>query len=359
MPRPNLRSTSHQEAVERKITLQKQAKDIGESLSKAHSEEKADNRKQLLSVLQNVRFLARQGLPVRGHDDTQSNFIQLLKLHGESDASILKWLEKKTDKYTSADMQNEILQVMALSILREVATNIRKDGFFTIMVDETTDESNREQMVIVLRHVDDHLNTHEEFIGLYMVPSIDSATLTSVIMDTLIRMNISLNKCRGQCYDGASNMSGVKKGAATNILKQEPKAVYTHCYGHALNLAVSDSVKGSKVMRDSLDTVYEMSKLIKYSPGRDTTLEELKREMSPDTPSFRTLCPTRWTVRAASLKSVLDNYAVLQSLWEISYDLVKDSETRARINGVQKQMESFDFIFGVSLGYEILRHSKP
>ena len=87
------------------------------------------------------------------------------------------------------------------------------------MVDETTDESNREQMVIVLRHVDDHLNTHEEFIGIYMVPSIDSATLTSVIMDTLIRMNISLNKCRGQCYDGASNMSGVKKGVATNSLK--------------------------------------------------------------------------------------------------------------------------------------------
>ena len=35
------------------------------------------------------------------------------------------------------------------------------------MVDETTVQSNREQVVIVLRHVDSELNVHEEFIGLY------------------------------------------------------------------------------------------------------------------------------------------------------------------------------------------------
>lgn len=87
-----------------------------------------------------------------------------------------------------------------------------------------------------------------------MVPSIDAATLTSVILDTLVRMNISLSKCRGQCYDGAINMTGAKKGVAANITKQELRAIYTHCYGHALNLAVGDTVERSKVMRDSLDT---------------------------------------------------------------------------------------------------------
>ncbi|XP_041374138.1 zinc finger MYM-type protein 1-like [Gigantopelta aegis] len=148
-------------------------------------------------------------------------------------------------------------------------------------------------------------------------------------------------------------MSGAKKGVAVNISSRESRAVYTHCYGHALNLAVSDSVKGSKVMRDSLDSVYEMSKLIKYSQRRDTKLEELKTEMNPDKPGFHVLCPTRWTVRAASLCSVLDNYSVLQSLWEICYEFVKDSETHARIVGVQSQMFSFDFLFGVSLGYEL------
>ena len=43
---------------------------------------------------------------------------------------------------------------MALRILRDVATNIREDDYFSIMVDETTDQTNCEQVVIMLRHVD-------------------------------------------------------------------------------------------------------------------------------------------------------------------------------------------------------------
>ena len=34
-----------------------------------------------MHILQNIRFLARQGLPLRGHDEIESNFIQLLHLH--------------------------------------------------------------------------------------------------------------------------------------------------------------------------------------------------------------------------------------------------------------------------------------
>ena len=61
-----------------------------------------------------MRFLARQGLPLRGHDDeTESNFFQLVKLRGEDDPRIESWLEKKTDKYTSSDIQNEILKAVS------------------------------------------------------------------------------------------------------------------------------------------------------------------------------------------------------------------------------------------------------
>lgn len=40
-----------------------------------------------------------------------------------------------------------------------------------IMVDETTDLSNTEQMVFCLRHVDDHFDVHEEVIGLHSLES--------------------------------------------------------------------------------------------------------------------------------------------------------------------------------------------
>ena len=46
-------------------------------------------------------------------------------------------------------------------------------------------------------------------------------------------------------------MSGSKSGVATLVQKEEPRAVFTHCYGHALNLACSDSLKRCKLMKDA------------------------------------------------------------------------------------------------------------
>ena len=45
-------------------------------------------------------------------------------------------------------MQNETLKVMAMRVLREIAALIQSEPFFTVMVDETTDVSNVEQVVL-------------------------------------------------------------------------------------------------------------------------------------------------------------------------------------------------------------------
>ena len=82
-------------------------------------------------ILQNVCYLPRQGLPFRGHDDgANSNFIQLLRLRSFDCPGVLTWMEKKTNKYTSGDIQNECLQVMALHILQQISSDIAKNGFF-------------------------------------------------------------------------------------------------------------------------------------------------------------------------------------------------------------------------------------
>ena len=171
-------------------------------------------------------------------------------------------------------------------------------------------------------------------------------------------MNISITKLRGQCYDGASSMAGSKRGAAAQLLKEEPRAIFTHCYGHSLNLACSDTVKQCKLMRNSLDVVHEITEFIKKSPRRNAVLQRLKQQISLESsPGIRILCPTRWTVRANALQSILSNYGVLQILWNESLEFVKETEMRSRIMGVSTYMRSFDFFFGVFLGELLLRHS--
>ena len=92
-----------------------------------------------------------------------------------------------------------------------------------------------------------------------MTSSITADSLVAIIKDTLLRMNLKVEHCRGQCYDGASVMSGARNGVAKQIsTTDEPRAVYTHCYGHVLNLSVNDCIKQCKVIKLAMEIVGDL-----------------------------------------------------------------------------------------------------
>ena len=62
--------------------------------------------------------------------------------------------------------------------------------------------------------------------------------ITNAIISTLEDVGISLQDLRGQCFDGASNMSGNKSGVQKRIKDRQPKAIYTHCASHSLSLSI-------------------------------------------------------------------------------------------------------------------------
>ena len=239
--------------------------------------------------------------------------------------------------------------ILGSSVVRDIAAKIQSAKYFSITADEVTDSSNKAQVVVCFRTVDDKFVCSEDFIGVYV------DTIVHILKDTMIRMNLPVANCRGQCYDGASNMARHQNGVAAQILVEESCATYTHCYGHALNLAASDMVKKNKILRDTLDAAFEISELVK---SREAIFHRLKSELAPSTPGFRTLCPTRWTVRAASLQSIIDSYyEVLDALWDKVKEAVTDSEVRARITGVEATMGKLDFLFGAVLAERLLKHT--
>ena len=89
-------------------------------------------------------------------------------------------------------------------------------------------------------------------------------------------------------------MRGTKSGVAKRISDIEPRALYTHCYGHSLNLAASDVMRNIKIMRDALDTTHEIIKLIKNSPHREGIFKRLKENLpGMYSTGIRVLCPTQ------------------------------------------------------------------
>ena len=268
------KSDCHQEAIDRKFKLKTEVKDVGELLLSQHKETKSKNRQNFIKIIDAIQYLARQGIPLRGDDEEKdSNLCQLLAFKTKNDPELKEWLQRKTNKYVAPVLQNELLQVMSNLVLREMLTEIKSVDFYSIMVDETSDSSNAEQLVICLRWVDNNLETHEDFLDLYSLSDLRADTMTNAIKDVFLRFDLPFSKLRGQ-YCNA--MAGKKSGVATQIRKLEPRALYTHCYGHALNLACKDSIKHCKLIKDTLDIATEITDLIKESPRRQAMFHRIK-----------------------------------------------------------------------------------
>ena len=103
-------------------------------------------------------------------------------------------------------------------------------------------------------------------------------------------------------------MCGSRTRVSSQILKENQKLLFVHCFGHALNLSDSDMVKNIRFQKDVSDTTYEISNLIKKPPKRDQMLNKKRNDLAISYPRFCVLCPKKCTVRVESLKCVLDNW---------------------------------------------------
>ena len=80
--------------------------------------------------------------------EENSNFHQLLKLQAQENPEIIEWLRR----------------------------------FFTIMADETADVSNKEQLVICIRWVDDCFVIQEDLIGMHPSKRTNADQVVAILM---------------------------------------------------------------------------------------------------------------------------------------------------------------------------------
>ena len=112
----------------------------------------------------------------------------------------------------SHDIVNELITLMgqSVSVLRKLLCRIKNSNpcWFAIIVDETADVAQREQLNLTIRYVNDDYVINEDSIGLFSLPNMTAATIHVVMKDLLLSCNLPLPLCRGQAYDGASAMQG-------------------------------------------------------------------------------------------------------------------------------------------------------
>ncbi|CAL8167534.1 unnamed protein product [Prunus armeniaca] len=148
-----------------------------------------------------TKFLLRQGLAFRGHDESvtssnRGNYLELLQFLADNDDKVREVVMENAPrnlKLLPPCIQKEIVNSCALETLDAIMDGL-KDRFFSILVDEARDVSVKEQMAMVLRYVDDKGHVIERFEGIQHFTDTISSSLKDAI-DTFFYCNsLSLSK---------------------------------------------------------------------------------------------------------------------------------------------------------------------
>ncbi|CAN7939978.1 unnamed protein product, partial [Ixodes hexagonus] len=168
-------------------------------LSEQSLKEQNEARTALRVVFSSIRYLARSGQALRGHSYEDGNLRLLLDERSQDVPAWEMWM-KRRDKWLSADVQNEVIEIMSHELLRGIIQEVKHSTFFSIIADGTTDVSSSEQFSLCIRFVDpDTFHVKEIFVGLYNPSDTTAATLFAVIKDMIMRLGLDFQNLRGQC----------------------------------------------------------------------------------------------------------------------------------------------------------------
>ncbi|XP_022846235.1 zinc finger MYM-type protein 1-like [Olea europaea var. sylvestris] len=331
--------SSHNQAFAKCTNLMNQKQSISYVISSQSSSQQQSYRTKLIAVLDYTRLLFMQGLSFRGHDESKEslnrgNLIELLNWYAARCNEIKEVLFSNAhgnDQMTSPTIQKDLINCCAVETTRAIINEIG-DSLFSILVDEARDNSVKEQMAVVLRFVDKSGRVKERFWD-----AIDAMFSTH---------GLSISSLRGQGYDGASNTSGEFNGLKALILRENPHAMYVHCFAHQLQLAIISVARRNCMVGDFLDVLAIIVNLVGASCKRvdalrtsyqANILEKLNTgELTGGSGQFQEMSLAR--------PDVLEN---------ISEDGVHSDQKSSALRQMNN-MQGFEFVFSLHFMFEIL-----
>ena len=233
---------------------------VAEQMDTEAARQKETNRNNLKQIIFGIEFLGRLVLPLRGHRDsgelpmpneencssgsaidyTQGNFRATLQLMIASGDKILKEHiagAAKNASYISPKNQNQLIDSISTTFEQFIVDQIKQAKYFSILADETTDNSRNPQLSLCLRYVHEN-EICERFVCFAELEDFSGQGIAKQILSILAEIGLDIDCMVGQGYDGAAAMSGIKNDVQKHVRDVCSSAVYTHCAAHSLNLCL-------------------------------------------------------------------------------------------------------------------------
>lgn len=235
---------------------------IDKSTQRQLEKEKEHWRKVLFRIVAIVKFLGKHNLAFRGHssklyEDSNGNFLGLIEMLAEFDPVIQEHVRRITKDetqvhYLGPRVQNELIYLLGSAINSEIIKKI-KQANFSVILDCTPDASHQEQMSLIIRYMDSSsspVRIEESFMGFLEVNDTTGKGLFDVLEGAVKHLGLDIDDVRGQGYDNGSNMKGKHQGVQKKLLDINPRAFYSACGCHSLNLTLCDMAKSCGRAKD-------------------------------------------------------------------------------------------------------------
>jgi hypothetical protein len=211
----------------------------------------------------------------------------------------------------------EFIEAIKVVVKNETEKQIRKYIHFTVIIDDSKDKGNKNEMCIYVRYLDEKLEIKEVILKMNELGAsgAKSEVLEQKLEETLTEWGLDMKNMIGFASDGGSNMRGRLKGLAAKLKTRFPWIVCIHCRAHLLHLAAADLLKGDAYKRIK-DNLAEARKMINYVNGsapreavyNTTVLSDPRRKTNT---TLHTAIDVRWLSLYKTLDSSLTNYESL------------------------------------------------
>ena len=233
--------------------------------------------------------------------------------------------EVKAFQHRSPGSVREIIQLIAKTIQDEIVDQVQSSATFGILVDDMTDVTSKEQMIIFIQYYcrkDEKVKT--KFLSVESVLeqgescSANAETLFQVLCSKLNELGLDVTKVGGMASDGASVMLGRNNGVAAKLKAIVPSVIVVHCVCHRLALACADSNQELRYIEKVTNYLTELWKLFEFSNQKmavfmKTQLNLCNLQLLPNVKKktakkIKRACKTRWLSTDSAVKSAVQNF---------------------------------------------------
>ncbi|XP_040830120.1 zinc finger MYM-type protein 1 [Ochotona curzoniae] len=335
---------------------------VSDNLS-IHSKQIEDNKKYLKLIIENILFLGKQCLPLGGNDQSISsvnkgNFLELLEIRAKDKGEeVFRLMNSQIDFYNSAQIQNDIIEIIKTEMLQDIVSEINVSAAFSIICDETADSTGKEQLCVCVRYPQRTAKTvvvKERFLGFVDNEEMNEPNLHSTIKTYLQHIGVDLNKICGQAYDSTTNLRIKFNKIAAEFKKEEPRALYIHCYAHFLDLSVIRFCQEMKELRSTLKTLNSLFSTM-YRSGE--TLANFRNlcKLSQSKTCKKHMSQSCWAVHDRTLLSVVDGLPeIIGTLAALVSSPSADTRWSDELSDLLASVSKFEFIFCLKFLYRVL-----